>query len=63
MAQAVSRQPLIADARFLAQVSLCRICGGRSGTGIDFSPSSSVFPCQCLSTSFFTYRNHLGDEQ
>jgi hypothetical protein len=50
MTQAVSRRPLTAEARFRYRVSPCGICGGQSGTGIGFSPSTSVFPCQFHST-------------
>jgi hypothetical protein len=46
MAQAVSRWPLTAEARDRARVDTCGICGGQSDTGVGFSPSSSVFPCQ-----------------
>jgi hypothetical protein len=50
MAQIVSRRPLTAEARVRARVNPCGICGGQSVTGTGFSPSSSVFPCQCIIT-------------
>ena len=51
MAQAVSRRPLTAETRVRSRVGLCGICGGQSGTGTGFSPSTSVFPCHSHSTS------------
>jgi hypothetical protein len=48
MAQVVSSRPLTAEARVRAQVKACGICGGQSGTGTGFSPSSSAFPCQYI---------------
>jgi hypothetical protein len=50
MAQVVSRRPVTAEARVRARVNTCGICGGQSGTGTGFSPSSSAFPCQDNST-------------
>ena len=50
MAQAVSRRPFTAEARIRSRVSPCEICGGQSGNGTGFSPSTSVFPCQFHST-------------
>jgi hypothetical protein len=48
MAQVVSRRPLTAETRVRVRVNPCGICGGQSGTGTGFSPSSSVFPCQYI---------------
>jgi hypothetical protein len=50
MAQAVSRRPSTAESRVRSRVSPCGVCGGQSGTGTGFSPSTLVFPCQFHST-------------
>jgi hypothetical protein len=52
MAQAVSRRPVTAEARVRSRLSPCGICGGQSGTGTGFPPSTSVFPCKFYSTGF-----------
>ena len=50
MTQAVSRQPITAEAQVRSRVRPCGICGGQSGTATYFSPSTSVFPSQFNST-------------
>jgi hypothetical protein len=44
MAQAVSRRPLTSEARVRSRVSSCGICGGQSGNGTGFPPSTLVPP-------------------
>jgi hypothetical protein len=48
-AQAVSNQPLT-ETWVWSWTNLYEICGGQSGNGKGFSPSTSVFTCQYLST-------------
>jgi hypothetical protein len=48
--EVVSRRLLAAESRVRTRVNPCVICGGQSGTGTGFSPSSSVLPCQYHST-------------
>ena len=50
-AEAVSRRPLIAENRVPSQAWPRETCGGQSGSGAGFSPSTSFFPCQHHSTS------------
>jgi hypothetical protein len=63
MPQAVSSRALTAQARVCTWVSLCRICGGQSGTGTEFSPSSSVFRCQFNHPWLCIFIYHLGYEK
>jgi hypothetical protein len=50
VATRVTHRPLTAEVWVRARVSPCMMCGGQSVTGTDFSPSSSIFPCQHQST-------------
>ena len=50
MAQAGSRRTLAAEALVRSRVRPCGICGGKSGAGTGYSPSTSVFPCLFHST-------------
>jgi hypothetical protein len=52
MAQAVLRRPFTAAAWVRAQVNPV----GQSGNGTGFSPTSSVFPCQCHFTVGSTFQ-------
>jgi hypothetical protein len=63
MTEAVSCQSLIAEAWVHTWVNPCGICGGQSGTETDFSPSSSVFPCQYHSTVALHTNTSSGNEQ
>jgi hypothetical protein len=46
MAHAVSCRPHTAKARLQSQARPPEVCGGKTGNGAGFSPSTSVFPCQ-----------------
>jgi hypothetical protein len=63
MAQAVSCQPLTMEARVHTWVNPCGICGGYSGTGTGFSPSSLVFPVSIVPPWLFILTYNLGDDQ
>jgi hypothetical protein len=51
MPRTVSHQPLIAEARVRSEATPRQICGGYTGTGTGFSPSTSVLSRQHHSTN------------
>jgi hypothetical protein len=61
MAQVISCRPLTAEARVRAWVNPCGICGGQSGIGIGFSPSSSGFPVNISFHHRSANSYHLGN--
>jgi hypothetical protein len=60
MAQAVSRQPLTADARVRARVSPC---GGETVTGTGFSRIFSVYSVSIIPPWLFIFMYHLGSKK
>ena len=55
MAQAVSFQPLTADAWVRYRDGQCDFCGGHSGTGPGFSPRTSVSPVRAIPPMLLIY--------
>jgi len=55
MAQGVSHCSVTTEARVRSQIIPCEICGVQSGTGISFSPSTSVSPVSIIPPMFHTY--------
>jgi hypothetical protein len=51
MAQALNRWAVIAENRVLFPAAPRVVCGGQSGTGAGFSPSTSVVPSQFYSSN------------
>jgi hypothetical protein len=63
MAQVASCWPLTTEALVSAYISPCGICGEHSGTGTDFSLSSSVSPVNIIPPWLSIVIHHLGDKQ
>jgi hypothetical protein len=62
MVQTASHRLLTADVWVRTQASPYEMCGGRSGTGTEFYPYTSVFPCQHHSNNApyqFIYHRHF----
>jgi len=53
--QAVSRRPITTETQVGSQVSPCEICGGQSGGGTGFSPSTSGSPVTIHSSLVHTH--------
>jgi hypothetical protein len=63
MAQAVSRRPLIAEARVCARVSSCGVYGGQSGTETVFLEFVGFHPVSIIPPWLSMLICHLGNEQ
>jgi hypothetical protein len=63
MVQADNRRPLTPESQVHTHVNLCGICGGQSGTGTDFSLSSSVSPVNIIPPRISMLIYHQGDEK
>ena len=50
-AQAVNYRPLTAESQVRTRAVPCEVCGGQSGTGTGFPPSTSRFLSQYHSTN------------
>jgi hypothetical protein len=62
MVQAVSHQPLTAEAQIHTQVNPCGSCGGQNGIETGLSPSSSVNPVSII-PPWFSILIYLVDKQ
>ena len=51
MAQTVCRRTVAEETRFKSQAISCGNCGEESDTGVGCGPSTSVLPCEYLSTT------------
>jgi hypothetical protein len=65
MAQAVSRYPLIAEARVLTMISRCGICGGKVALGQVFLKVIRFSPVNIISPQLHTLHTNVssGDKQ
>ena len=59
MGQAVTLRSLTAQARVRSRTNSCGICGGKSGFGTDFSPSTWILPRHCHSVHPLSTFIHL----
>jgi hypothetical protein len=63
ISEAIRHLPLTAESRVRSRIGPCDICGGQSGTGTVFSPSSSAVPFNFIPLWFSVLIYHLGDEK
>ena len=63
MDHAISRRPVTAKARVQPLVGICGIYGAQNITGTSLCPSTSVLPCQYLSTIIYLVLGSLHNNQ